>query len=155
MKKRTILLVLSLIFGVAYHALFIAAYLLHKPLLGSLFCPPETLKQLEPVYNSPIIAVTAVCGIVFAAFVILMLKRTGKGLFIGAAVFSGIAFIAERWVNYIPPVQLLTKLTAERGELGMYAYNLTRASVTFIDCALLPLFVTAIALMCCAFCVKE
>ena len=155
MKKRTMLLSLSLIFGIAYHALFIAAYLLHKPLLGWLFYPPETVEQLEPVYSVPVIAAAAVWGIVFAVLVILMKKRTGKGLFVGAAVFSGIAFIAERWVNYIPPVRLLNRLNAERGELGVYAYNLSCASVTFLDCALLPLFVTAIVLMCCAFCVKD
>lgn len=155
MKKRTSLLNLSVIFGIVYHVLFIAGYLLHKPLLGGLFCPPETLEQLEPVYSVPVIVVMAVCGIGFTIFVLLMRNHTGRGLFVGAAVFSGCAFVIERWVNLIAPSSLLNELLAERGELGVVEYNVNRGAVLLIDNCLLPLFVAAIALMCCAFCVKE
>lgn len=155
MKKRTLLLNLSLIFGVAYHSLFIVGYLLHKSLLGGLFCPPETLEQLEPVYSVPVIVVMAVCGIGFAVFVLLMRKNTGRGLFVGTTVFSGCAFVVERWVNLIAPSSLLDELLAERGELGVVEYNVSRGAVLLLDNCLLPLFVAAIVLMCCAFCVKE
>lgn len=156
MKKRALLLNLSLIFGIAYHTLYIAGYLLQKPLFGSLF-PPETLERLETVYCVPVIVITAVCGIVFAAFVLPMRKNTSRGLFVGAAVFSGGAFIAERILNNLAANNnnLLNKLLAENGELGVIAWGLNRAAIATLDMFLLPLFAAAIVLMCCAACIKE
>ncbi len=157
MKRRALLLNLSLIFGAAYHALYIVGYLLQKPLLGWLLYPPEILEQLEPIYSVPVIALMAVCGIVFAVLVLLMRKNTSRGMFIGAIVFSGGALVIERFVNNIITnnVVLLNKLRAEKGELGIIAYGLNRSAVATLDMFLLPLFVTAIVLMCCAACVKE
>lgn len=158
MKKRTILVNLSLVFGIAYHALYIVGYLLQKPLFGSSMYPPETLERFETVYCVPVIAVTAVCGIVFAALVLLMRKNTSRRMFIGAAVFSGGAFITERIANNTAAgsIALLNKLRDENGgELGVIAYGLNRAAVASLDMFLLPLFVAAIVLMCCAACIKE
>lgn len=156
MKKRTLLLNLSLIFGVAYHMLFIVGYLLQKTLFGWLY-PPETLEQLEPIYSVPVIALMAVCGIVFAVLVLLMRKNTSWGMFVGAIVFSGGALVTERFANSIVTgsVVLLNKLQAEKGELGVIAYGLNRTAVAALDMFLFPIFVTAMVLMCCAFCVKE
>lgn len=156
MKKRALLLNLSLIFGIAYHALYIAGYLLQKPLLGWQF-PPETLERLETVYCVPVIVVTAVCGIVFAALVLPMRKNTSRGLFVGAAVFSGGAFIVERIANSLAANNniLLNKLLAENGELGVIAFGLNRSAIAALDMFLLPLFAAAIVLMCCAACIKE
>ncbi len=156
MKRRALLLNLSLIFGAAYHALYIVGYLLQKTLLGWLY-PPETLEQLETIYSVPVIAVMAVCGIVFAVLVLFMRKNTSRGMFVGAIVFSGGALVAERFVNstVTSSVVLLNKLQAEKGELGVIAYGLNRTAASTLDMFLLPLFVAAIVLMCCAFCVKE
>lgn len=156
MKKRALFLNLSLIFGVAYHALFIAGYLLQKPLFGWQY-PPETLELFETVYCVPVIVVTAVCGIVFAVLVLLMRRNTSQRFFVGAIVFSGGAFIVERIANNIAAnnIILLNKLNAENGELGVIAYGLNRSAVAALDMFLLPLFVAAIVLMCCAACVKE
>lgn len=157
MKKRTLFLDLSLIFGIAYHALFIAGYLLQKPLFGRVFCTPDALEQIEPVYCFSIVVIAAVFGIGFALFALLMRKNTSRNLFIGAAVFSGIAFTAERIVYsaIASSPLLLNKLNAEKGELGVIAYGLGRSSVAILDAILLPLFAAAIVLMCCAACVKE
>lgn len=155
MKKRALLLNLSLIFGAAYHALFLVGYLLQKPLFGSLLYPSETVERLETVYSVPVIAVTAVCGIGVAVFTLLMRKNTSRGMFVGAIVFSGGAFIAERIANPIAVSCLLNKLHAEKGEMGVIAYGLNRSAVAMLDLFLLPLFVAAIVLMCCAACVKE
>ncbi len=105
----------------------------------------------------PVIAVMAVCGIVFAVLVLFMRKNTSRGMFVGAIVFSGGALVAERFVNNIITNNgvLLNKLQAEKGELGVIAYGLNSTAVATLDMFLLPLFVTAIVLMCCAFCVKE
>lgn len=156
MKKRATFLNLSLIFGAAYHVLYIAGYLLQKPLLGWLY-PPVILEQIEPVYIISVIVVTAVCGACFALLVLLMRKNTSRGLFVGAAVFSGGAFVAERIANNIAAnnIILVNKLNAENGELGVIAYGLNRTAVAALDMFLLPLFAAAIALMCCAACVKE
>ncbi len=156
MKKRALFLNLSLIFGIAYHALFIAGYLLQKPLFGWQF-PPETLEQIETVYCMPVIAVTAVCGIVFAVLVLLMRKNASRGLFVGAIMLSGGAFIVERIANNIAAnnIILLNKLNAENGELGVIAYGLNRTAVAALDMFLLPLFAAAIVLMCCAACISE
>lgn len=156
MKKRALFLNLSLIFGVAYHALFIAGYLLQKPLLGWQY-PPEILEQLEAVYCVPVIVVTAVCGIVFAALVLIMRRNTSQRFFVGAIVFSGGAFIVERIANNIAAnnIILLNKLKAENGELGVIAYGVNSTAVAALDMFLLPLFAAAIVLMCCAACVKE
>ena len=147
---------LSLIFGTAYHALFIVGYLLQKPLFGWLITP-EVLKQFEPVYCVPVIVVAAVCGICFALFVLFMRKNTSRGLFIGAAVFSGIAFITERMIFSVVTsnVILLNKLLAEKGELGSISFGINRSAVAALDMFLLPLFAAAIVLMCCAACVKN
>lgn len=147
---------LSLIFGTAYHALFIAGYLLQKPLFGWLITP-EVLKPFEPVYCVPVIVIPAVCGICFALFVLSMRKNTSRGLFVGAAVFSGIAFIAERIVFSVVTsnVILLNKLLAEKGELGPISFGINRTAVAALDMCLLPLFAAAIVLMCCAACVKN
>lgn len=157
MKKRTLFLNLSLIFGAAYHVMYIAGYLLQKPLLGWLLYPPDTLERFETVYCVPVIVVTAVCGIVFAALVLFMRRNTSQRLFVGAIVFSGGAFIVERIANNIAAnnIILLNKLNAENGELGVIAYGLNRTAVAALDMFLLPLFVAAIVLMCCAACVKE
>ncbi len=157
MKKRTLFLNLSLIFGIAYHVLFIVGYLMQKPLFGWLLYSPDVQEQIETVYCIPVIAVMAVCGIVFAVFVSVMRKNTSRGLFIGAAVFSGGSFIAERIVNPLvaSSVVLLNRLNHEKGELGVIAYGLNRSAVTVLDMFLLPLFAAAIVLMCCAACVKE
>lgn len=156
MKKRALLLNLSLIFGVAYHALFLVGYLLQKPLFGWQY-PPETLEQLEAVYCVPVIVVTAVCGIVFAALVLLMRRNTSRSTFVGAIVFSGGAFIVERIANNIAAnnIILLNKLNAENGELGVIAYGLNSTAVAALDMFLLPLFVAAIVLMCCAACMDH
>lgn len=156
MSRRTIILNLSLIFGAAYHALYIAGYLLQKPLFGSLY-PPETLEQFETVYCVPVIVVTAVCGIVFAALVLLVRSNTSRRSFVVAIVFSGGAFIVERIANNITAnnIILLNKLNAENGELGVMAYSLNSRAVAALDMFLLPLFAAAIVLMCCAACVKE
>lgn len=156
MKKRALLLNLSLIFGAAYHALFLVGYLLQKPLLGWQY-PQIIQEQLEPVYCVPVIVITAVCGIGFAVFALLMRKNTSRKLFVGVVVFSGGVFIAERIANNIAVnnVVLLNKLKAENGELGVIAYGLNRSAVAMLDMFLLPLFVAAIVLMCCAACIKE
>jgi len=156
MKKRVLLLNLSLIFGVAYHALYIVGYLLQKTLLGWEY-PPIIREQLETVYSVPVIVIMAVCGIAFAVLVLLMRKNTSRRMFIGAIVFSGGALVTERFVNNIITgnVVSLNKLLAEKGELGEIAYSLNRTAVAMLDMFLLPMFVTAIVLMCCAFCVKE
>ena len=147
---------LSLIFGVAYHVLFIAGYLFQKPLFGWLITP-EVLKSFEPVYCVPVIVIAAVCGICFALFVLSMRKNTSRGLFVGAAVFSGIAFISERMIFSVVTsnVILLNKLVAEKGELGTISFGINRSAVAALDIYLLPLFAAAIVLMCCAACVKE
>lgn len=157
MKKRTLFLNLSLIFGIAYHALLIAGYLLHKPLFGRLLYPPETLEQIEPVICVSVTVIAAVCGVCFALLVLPMRKNTSRNLFIGAAVFSGIAFVTERiaYSAISGNVVLLNKLNAEKGELGVYAYTLGRSAVALLDTLLLPVFAAAIVLMCCAACVKE
>ena len=86
-----------------------------------------------------------------------MRKNTSRGLFVGAAVFSGIAFISERFIFSVVTsnVRLLNKLLAEKGELGTIAFGINRSAVAALDMCLLPLFAAAIALMCCAACVKE
>ena len=147
---------LSLIFGAAYHVLFIAGYLLQKPLFGWLITP-EVLKSFESVYCVPVIVIAAVCGVCFALFVLSMRKNTSRGLFVGAAMFSGIAFIAERIVfsAVTSSVTLVNKLLAEKGELGVIAYGINRSAVQMLDLYLLPLFAAAIVLMCCGACVKE
>lgn len=157
MKKRALLLRLSLVLGIAYHALFIVGYLLQKPLFGRLFAPTAEPERLEVVYSVPVIAVTAVCGIVFAVFVLMMRKNTSRGVFIGAVVFSGVAFIGERLVNLIAAnsVILAAKLAAEKGVLGVTAYGLNRSVLGTLDVFLSPLLVAATVLMCCAFCVRE
>ena len=157
MSKRTLMLNLSLIFGAAYHALFIAGYLLQKPLLFGGLVDPEILESIETIYYVPIIIIAAVCGICFALFVLLMRKNTSRGLFVGAAVFSGIAFIAERiaFSAVASNVILLNKLLAEKGDLGVTAFNMNRSAVSLLDMYLLPLFAAAIVLMCCAACVKN
>ncbi len=156
MKKRTVLLNLSLIFGVAYHVLFIAGYLLQKPLFGWLLYPNK-LEWIEPVYCVSIPVIAAVFGVGFALFAVLMRKNTSRGLFVGALVFSGIAFVAERIVYsaIAGNILLLNKLTAERGELGVFAHGLGSGSVAILDTILLPVFAAAIVLMCCAGCIKE
>lgn len=157
MSKRTRMLDLSLIFGAAYHVLFIVGYLLQKPLLFGGLVDPEVLESIETIYHVPIIIIAAVCGICFALFVLLMRKNTSRGLFIGAAVFSGIAFIAERiaFSAVASSLALLDKLLAEKGELGVTAFNMNRSAVSLLDMYLLPLFAAAIVLMCCAACVKN
>lgn len=157
MKKRTLLLNISAILGAVYHILFVVGYLLHKPLFGKMFCTPDALEKIEPVYSLPVFIVTALCGIVFAALVLLMKKHTGKSFFISTAIFSGCAFVAERWVNYLAPASasFLNTQLSENGELGVLAAGMSRGSVLILDNCLLVLFAAAIALMCCAFCIKK
>lgn len=156
MRRRALFLNLSLIFGIAYHVLFIAGYLLQKPLFGGLFCTPTVLEQIEPIYCFSIVVIAAVFGACFALFVLLMRKNASRNLFIGAAVFSGIAFITERiaYSAISGSVRLLNKMNMH-GELGVIAYGLGRGSVDLLDMLLLPMFAAAIVLMCCAACVKE
>lgn len=157
MNKRALLLNLSLIFGIVYHALFIAGYLLQKPLFGRLLCPPTLIEQIEPVYCVSVVVAAAVCGVCFALLVLLMKKNTSRKLFVGAIVFSGGAFVIERIAYNIitSSVVLADKLIAEKGELGVYAYSLGRGAVMLLDMFLLPMFAAAIVLMCCAACVKD
>lgn len=157
MKKRTLLLNLSLILGTAYHALFLAAYLLQKPLFGSSLVPPDTLSELEAVYSIPVIVITAVCGAVFALLVLLMRKNASRRMLVDAIVLSGVMFIAERIASFfaVSDVELANRLIDEKGQLGVIAFSLNRSAVQFSDLFLLPLFAAAIVLMCCAACVKE
>lgn len=157
MKKRTKLLNISLILGAAYHLLFIAGYLLQKPIFGAVMkYPPDTLVQIEPMYLAPVIIAVAVGGTVFAALVLLMKKNASKRIFIDAALLSGAVLIVERSVEFFAySTSVVNALAAAKGEAGILALGLSRSAILYMDLFLLPLFVTAIVLMCCAGCIKE
>lgn len=158
MKKRTLLLNISLILGLAYHLLFIAGYLLQKPIFGGaiLKYPAEVMEQIKPVYLVPVIIVTAVFGAGLAAFALCMKRNTSKQLFTAAALFSGAAFIVERLTNvFVYNIDVLDGFSAAKGQTGVLEFGLSQTAIRFMDIFLLPLFVAAIVLMCCAGCVKE
>lgn len=158
MNKRHLLLNLSLIFGVLYHVLYLVMYLLQKPIFGRLSQIPDyTLEQLKPFFSLPVLIAVPLSAVVFIVFVSLLMKNTSRDMFVIAIVFSSAAFVIHRIVNFFGSANVvrINKANIMGGEMGIVAYGLNNTAVQTVDLFLLPLYVAAITLMCCAACVKE
>ncbi len=153
MKKRTVMLNVSLILCAFYEVCFFAGYFLLKPLFAPLFY--AGYDEFEPTFSPVVIVLMLFLAAGVVIFNMLLRKKRSTALTIGTAVFSAAAFECNVLIKRVSAF-IINYTSAQLGgadELAM-AY-VSNQVVSMLDMIFMIFFVASLALMLCAACVKE
>lgn len=157
-RKRTavILLNVSLILHGLYALLFMAGYVVQKPIWQIFGTTPE-IEQLDPIISPAIVIATEVT-LALSAVLNFLLRNKAEGTASGTlgvltAVFAVCAFAADRLTKAISCVYYSVVFGRLNGVEAVYLAGLHENSVQFLDTFLLILLAAGLAILPCAYCV--
>ncbi len=153
MKKRTVMLNISLILCAVYEVCFFAGYFLQKPLFAPLLY--SGYDEFKPVFSPVVIVLMLFLAAGVVLFNMLLRKNRSKAMTVGVAVFSAVAFESNFLVKNVSAI-IINLASVELGgpdELAMA--HISNTVVSLLDVLFMIFFVASLALMLCAACVKE
>ena len=157
-KIATVLLNVSLVLHGLYFMLFIAWYLIQKP-IWHIFGAAEVIEQLNPIV-SPAIVIAIVGTFALSVWLNITLRKKVGGtvsasLGVLTTVFCVIAFLADRLTKAISCVYYAVVFGRANGANAVYLAGLHENSIQFLDTFLLIFLAAGLALMPCAYCVMR
>lgn len=147
------LLNISLVLHGIYFVLFMAGYVIQKP-IWNIFGVTEEISQLSPII-SPAIVIGAVLTLALsAALNVLLRKQTNVAVGVVTVVFCVCAFAADRLTKAISCVECALSARVN-GVDCVYLAGFHENSVQFLDTFLLIFLAAGLALLPCAYCVMR
>lgn len=155
-RRVTIMLNISLGLMAAYYSLFFIGYFAQKPLLWRLLGGEYYMsEEFMPVFSPVIIGTSLAIMAGYAAFNLLLRKRTSSGLLISAEIFAFAAFTVNSLVKGIAPKAKTIVMGQLGGADAVVIGGLHAQSVGFLDMLLCAFFAVSLTLMVCACCIMQ
>lgn len=152
MKKRTVMLNISLGLCAFYEVCFFIGYLLQKPLFGRDFYDYD---ELEPVFSPVVIILMLFLAAGVVIFNIMLRKHQTKAMTIGTAVFAAAAFESNLAVKAAASLLMSVYSARLGGTDALTAATLSSHAVSVMDLIFSVFFVASLVLMICASREKE
>lgn len=153
-KRSRIMLDISLWLMAAYCVLFLGCYALqYEPWVSDWFGMESVMGMSLPTeiprpFSSVIVLSVLLFSAVTIVLDILLKNRSSSALCIGASVFAGCAFSADRLIKGIVP-DGVTRFMSIEGPRGVVMAGYHANAVRFLDMLLFPVFAASLTLMVC------
>lgn len=145
-KTATVLLNVSLALHGAYFVLFMAGYVIQKP-IWSIFGVWEEIEQMKPIISPAIVIAVVGTFVLSAALNLTLRKRADRTFGVLTVLFCVGAFLADRLTKAISCVYYSAVAGRLNGVNAVYLAGLHENSVQFIDTFLLIFLAAGLALL--------